>query len=184
MIKPVLWFHGRTHLRGIPDGLMSQILDKLRPDGLMLYLCCGSRPVPGAINLDSNPTTRSDVIADATRAPFRDGVFSFVLADPPYSQYPSQKLFNCSIIPLYSLMEEMSRLTAAGGLYTILYPFRPHTLVGDSLYRHIVTPGGVHRRPRILSVFRRGAFKAIRPIQYRPLKDRKEVTIIEQSNKG
>jgi len=184
MIKPVLWFHGRTHLSGIPDGLMSQILDKLRPDGSMLYLCCGSRPVPDAINLDNNPTARADVIADATRVPFRDGVFSFVLADPPYSQYPSQKLHNCGIIPLYSLMEEMSRLTAAGGLYAILYTFRPHTLVNDSLYMHIVTPGGVHRRPRILSAFRRGAFKAIRPVQYRPLKDRKEDVKDEQDDKG
>lgn len=175
MLRMELWKHGPTNLRGVPTGLMSRILRELRPDGTMLYLCCGSRPVPGAVNVDIDPKSKCDIVADATRAPFNDSSFPFVFCDPPYPKYDSWRFYHTQVIPLYTLMEEMSRLTSHGGVYAILYPFRPQTLTGDKLEAHIVTPGGVHYRPRILSVFRRGQFKAIRAIQYRAKVNKEEV---------
>ncbi len=165
-IRIEVWRHGQDNLRGIPIGLLSHILRELRGPGEMLYMCCGIRPVPGAVNVDIDPDSKADIICDVTRAPFKDGSYSFVLADPPYSGYDSEELYHCGIIPLYTLMEEMSRVTCAGGRYAILYPFRPQTLINDDLLMHIVTPGGVHRRPRVLSVFMRGMLPAYRYPHY------------------
>lgn len=166
-LRVELWKHGHDHAAGVPDGIMSRLLREVRPDGLMCYLCCGSHPILGAINVDISPSSRADIIADATRTPFLTGTFAFVFADPPYPKYDSQKLYGCKIIPLYSLLEEMSRITASGGLYSILYPYRPHTLDGDKVDMAAVTTTLVHQRPRVLSVFRRGAFPGVRQIQYR-----------------
>lgn len=163
-----LWGFGRDNGKGFPLGFVKRVRLELYRGGPFLHLCCGPAHIEDAVNVDLAPDPAIDVQADALALPFRDAAFGFVLADPPYPEYDSQRLYHTPQLPLYSLLEEMSRVTAPNGYYALLYPFYPTTLGCDELCRVIVTTHGPHRRPRILSVFHRGMFPGTRARQYGP----------------
>lgn len=157
------WKCGKDNGRGLPIGIKARILRELRPSGPMLHLCCGEWYIPDATNLDIRPAVKPDIVADATMAPFPDASFSFVLADPSYPSFDSKKLYNTEQLHIYSLLVEMSRLTSPGGLYCLIFPWRPNTPRGDALELDALFCAGTHRWPRVLAVWRRGAWPGSSP---------------------
>ncbi len=164
------WPVSRINGRGIPFGLLPRLFREFRPPGPMLHLCCGPLHIPDATNLDIIAGVKPDIVADATRLPFRDGSFAFVLADPPYSNRNTVKLYNTAPVKLYSLLSEMSRVTTPGGHYSLVYWFQPNTMVGDIVLADILFSGRPHMAPRVLTVYKRGQWPGLIPKQYRPHK--------------
>ena len=161
-----LWAFGRTHKSGFPIGFVERAMREVYRGGSILHLCCGTRVLANAVNVDIRGDVKPDVLADATRLPFQDESFDFVIADPPYEGYDSRRLYGTEIPPTYSLLEEMSRVTAKGGQYCLLYVYTPSTLGGDCRTRQIAVTMGIHTRPRMFTVWERGLFPGKASHQY------------------
>ena len=55
-----------------------------RAKGKTLHLCCGYTYFDFAVNVDIDPKSRADIIADMFHLPFRSNVFDTIICDPPY----------------------------------------------------------------------------------------------------
>lgn len=89
-----------------------------------MNLGCGRSRIPGYLGVDANREARPDVVADATRLPFRPGVFHDVHASHVLEHIPD----------LPAAMREIHRLLAPGGRLEIYVPhglyylYDPHHL--------------------------------------------------------
>lgn len=168
------WGTGRANRRGFPVGLLPRILRECYTGGRFLHVCCGEARIPQAVNLDIRPEVKPDVLGDGHRLPFRTATFAFVLCDPPYEQYDARALYGTDHVRLFTLLEELSRVTEPGGLYMMLYPYRPHRLQRDCVVYDVVVGGTEMQRPRVLSGWRRGFWPGKRQRQYLPKSERDE----------
>jgi Methyltransferase domain len=71
-VKKVLW----------PEQVESFIGTLMGHDSL--HICCSMSQL-GKVRLDLDPATKPNVVADASKLPFRDEQFDTVLCDPPYN---------------------------------------------------------------------------------------------------
>lgn len=87
----------------------------------VLHLCSGS--MLSGVRLDVREGMRPDVVADCTRAPFRDESFDFILADPPYAEDYAANLYGTgSVYPRPSaITAEIARLLRPGGKAGLLH---------------------------------------------------------------
>lgn len=122
----------------------------------MLHCFAGAldRTVCG-VRIDLNPALQPTVAADAHTLPFMDGSFQLTLADPPYSTSDAAR-YNTPMVNRHRVMNELARVTAAGGwlvwLDTVLPMFRKRE------WRRCGAIGMVrstNHRFRLVSIFQR-----------------------------
>ncbi len=123
----------------------------------VLHVCSGmltSAEVRGGLRLDLRAAARPDVRADGRCLPFRDGSFSGVLIDPPYSVEYARELYDTDYPRPSHLLAEAARVLRPGGRCGFLHFLVP--LVGRSKLRFAYTRGvtqGCGYRIRAFTVF-------------------------------
>ena len=55
-----------------------------RMKGYTLHVPCGKTRFPNAINVDLDPNSVADIIADMFHLPFKSNTFDTIISDPPY----------------------------------------------------------------------------------------------------
>lgn len=120
---PALEFDPFPEGGGYPKGFLTrayQLVKASDPD-TVLHMCSGS--VQRGIRLDVRAEKRPTVIADARHAPFKDGSFSAILIDPPYSEDYATNLYGTgAVYPAPgALMAEACRLLKPGGRVGMLH---------------------------------------------------------------
>ena len=107
-----------------PKGLISRIKERWWGNN-RLWLFSGSFKDPGGTTVDIKPEVTPDVVADAQDLPFEDGVFDFVMADPPYSEDEALTLYNTPYPSMVKVLNEMARVTDTGGHMILLHRLYP-----------------------------------------------------------
>lgn len=95
------------------------------PDmGNLLHVFSGSIPAGPYSRLDNNfavigaPVPGRDVVGDASEAHlyFEEDSFDVVMADPPWSKYHSEEIYNCSLVDKTKVMKSLFRVLKPGGM--------------------------------------------------------------------
>lgn len=122
----------------------------------ILHLCSGGlTSKDGGLRVDVRIGQQPDVVADARKLPFPDGVFRAVLIDPPYTVEYAESLYQTDYPRPQHLLKEALRVTAPGGRIGIVHFLVPHSPKGCRIVavRGIVT--GCGYRIRALTVYQR-----------------------------
>lgn len=143
-----------------PRGFPKRVLGKLFPDGRStrwISVCCGIYRFKGAVHLDRDAGVVPNVVGDSGRLPFRDGVFSAALADPPYTREFAMSLYGMrkrQHVTIPRLLAEMVRVTAAGRRVGLLHQIQPTSIPrGTRLVGYVAILLGPGRRPRVFSYY-------------------------------
>jgi SAM-dependent methyltransferase len=129
------------------------------PAAEVLHVCSGMltrTEVLGGLRIDLRAAARPDVRADGCRLPFRDGAFSGVLIDPPYSIEYARDLYGVDYPRPSHLLSEAARVVRGGGRVGILHFLVP--LVSRQALRFEFTKGvtqGCGYRIRAFTVYRK-----------------------------
>ncbi|TGN08631.1 class I SAM-dependent methyltransferase [Leptospira bandrabouensis] len=95
------------------------------PDmGNLLHLFSGSIPAGPYCRLDSNfavigtQVPVRDVVGDATEVHLRfpKEYFDVVMADPPWSKYHSEEIYNCSLVDKAKVLKSVHKVLKPGGI--------------------------------------------------------------------
>lgn len=119
--SPSLPFDSFPNGGGYPHGFLPRaykIMGVTNPSEV-LHVCSGSMRL--GITVDIRPETRPTVVADGQRLPFRDGVFRWVMIDPPYTRQYARNLYNTRYPVPKRLVYEAARVTAPGGTVGFLH---------------------------------------------------------------
>lgn len=74
------------------------------------------------VRMDIQQTVRPDVMGDAHKLPFKDGLFDVVFLDPPYTDQYSKDLYGTEKLIFSQYIREAVRVCAVGG-YIIVYHY-------------------------------------------------------------
>ena len=87
-----------------------------------VHLCAGAVLDEGSIRVDIRSEMEPDLLEDARSTSLPDGVFDFVLVDPPYSPELAEKLYDTgeSYSGINKFAKEAVRITRSGGLIVTL----------------------------------------------------------------
>lgn len=110
--------------------------------------------VRGGCRVDLRAAARPDLRADGRQLPFRDGTWSGVLIDPPYSVEYARELYNTDYPRPSHLLAEAARVLKPGGRVGFVHFLVP--MVGKSRLRFEFTKGvtqGCGYRIRAFTVF-------------------------------
>ncbi|MDZ4726174.1 MAG: class I SAM-dependent methyltransferase [Leptospira sp.] len=124
------WNYGQNfkNISGYKGAYAQQDISRLQaciPDmGVLLHLFSGSMPVGPYYRLDNNfavisdARTGIDFVADATEAHlyFEHEYFDVVMADPPWSKYHSEEIYNCSLVDKTKVLKSVHQILKPGGL--------------------------------------------------------------------
>jgi len=95
------------------------------PDmGKLLHIFSGSIPAGDYCRLDNNfavlsdPRPGIDIVAEATDAHlhFEADSFDVVMADPPWSKYHSEEIYNCSLVNKAEVLKSVYKILKPGGV--------------------------------------------------------------------
>ncbi|MCW7460172.1 class I SAM-dependent methyltransferase [Leptospira bandrabouensis] len=92
--------------------------------GHLLHIFSGSIPAGPYCRLDNNfavigtPVLGRDVVGEATDAHLHFGKDSFdvIMADPPWSRYHSEEIYNCSLVDKAKVMRSLFQILKPGGI--------------------------------------------------------------------
>ncbi|TGM88260.1 class I SAM-dependent methyltransferase [Leptospira bouyouniensis] len=124
------WDYGQNfkNISGYKGAYSLQDLVRLKaaiPDmGNLLHLFSGSIPAGPYSRLDSNfavigsQIPGRDVVGDATEAHkyFDPDSFDVVMADPPWSKYHSEEIYNCSLVDKTKVLKSVHQILKPGGI--------------------------------------------------------------------
>lgn len=124
------WNYGQNfkNISGYKGAYSQQDLIRLNaciPDmGNLLHLFSGSIPPGPYCRLDNNfavigqPREGIDIVADATEVDlhFPPDSFDVVMADPPWSKYHSEEIYNCSLVDKAKVLKSVHKVLKAGGV--------------------------------------------------------------------
>lgn len=136
------------------------------PDRI-LHMCSGSLPPgQGFLRVDLRRAAAPDIVADARKLPFADGVFDAVMIDPPYSVEYADGLYGVEYPRPSHLLAEASRVVKPCGRIGFLHFIVPSPPPGCRIdaIRGVTTGCGF--RIRAFTVFEReqdGLFDADAP---------------------
>lgn len=124
-----VWVLGQLYRReragfygAYPGNYLKRVLS-LFPDAPQpLHLFSGT--VHHGVTCDCNLALKPTVVADAHRLPFRDGAFSLVLADPPYSAKDAEQ-YHTKMINRHRVLKGLRRIVSPGGHCAWLDTVRP-----------------------------------------------------------
>lgn len=100
-------------------------LEAAIPDmGNLLHIFSGSIPAGSYCRLDSNfavigmQIPGRDVVGDATEVHlhFPEDYFDVVMADPPWSKYHSEEIYNCSLVDKMKVLKSVHKILKPGGI--------------------------------------------------------------------
>lgn len=131
-----VWMLGtpNTHYPGsFPRGLV-QMVQRRWWGQKRLWMFAGVHKDAGQTTVDIKPELKPSVVANCEVLPFADESFDFVFVDPPYSKEESEALYSLPYCSIPKVLNEMARVTRAGGyalflhrLIPLRYPiFSPH----------------------------------------------------------
>ncbi len=91
----------------------------------VLHVCSGSMRV--GVTLDLRQSMKPRVVGDALHLPFRDRVFRWAMADPPYSVAYAENLYGTGdrYPPPKTLLAEVARVLVPGGRVGLLHHMTP-----------------------------------------------------------
>lgn len=149
------WDKVRLHGQYPPNFLKRALA--LFPDAERILQCpSGTVTGPGVTaDLIADQCRRPQVLADASRLPFRDGTFELVLTDPPYTPKDST-IYGCPPYSTAKAMLEFHRVLEVGGYVGVLHTFYPSYRRKDwQLEGLIAVVTGFQRATRMFSIFRK-----------------------------
>lgn len=134
--RPALWASGDPFdapapvFGAYPKGFVLQAARWLgAAPAEVLHVCSGMlTPEDGGFRVDLRAAARPTVRADGRALPFRDGVFSAVMIDPPYSVEYAADLYGTDYPRPSHLLAEAARVVRPGGRIGLLHfivPFPP-----------------------------------------------------------
>lgn len=100
---------------------MAKVTGKSVAPSEVLHLCSGSMKT--GVRVDIRPETDPDIVADCRNVPLPDGLFDFIMADPPYSEMYARNLYETeSVFPKPGqILKEATRLLRPGGVVGLLH---------------------------------------------------------------
>lgn len=111
---------GNGYPGAFPRGLINKIRKKWWKQK-RLWLFSGSHKDSDGVTIDIKPENRPDIVADCEQLPIKDECFTFVMADPPYSEPEAQKMYNLPYCNMLKVMNEAARVCAPGGNLILLH---------------------------------------------------------------
>lgn len=159
-------FWGAAAAENMPQGVWGAYPQRFVPWALrelgsppahqVLHVCSGrlGPDVPG-VRVDLMPRARPTVLADGRRLPFRDGAFSAVLIDPPYTVEYAEALYQTEYPRPSHLLREAARVLRPGGAIGFLHFLVPFKPPGCRTVRVVGITQGPGYRIRAWTVFRK-----------------------------
>jgi len=125
--------------------------------GHLLHLFCGSSKL--GITSDIKFENKPNIVCDSHFLPFRDECFDSILADPPYSNELSEKLYGTSTIRTETWIKEAVRVLKKGGKIGVYHWYlsqRPKNCRWSMII--IILLRTLHK-PRICAIFTKDTTK-------------------------
>lgn len=139
-----------------PLGFLKRVKKKYGFNGQMLHICSGSlNGSHTGIKIDleyKNPNVAPDVVCDAQKLPFKDGVFDRVWADPPYNQEYAGR-YGHPLPGIMKILKEGVRVAKEGGIVGMLHFTVPWTPLGSKRIGHFAVYQGPGFQGRTFAVF-------------------------------
>lgn len=126
-----------------PKGLIKQVKKKWWGKK-RLWLFSGSfKDNLNGITFDLKREIKPNVSGNCETLPFKDAVFDFVFADPPYSKEESMDLYGLPYVNIIKTLNEMIRVCEPGGYILFLHRLVPTVFPKLKLSSHCSLKGVV-----------------------------------------
>ena len=122
-----------------PRGLLAKVRRRWWGEK-RLWLFSGShKDRDGGICVDIKPEVVPNIVADCEHLPFKDESFTFVLADPPYSEEEARRLYGLKYCNMLKVMNEAARVCKSEGYVLLLHRLIPfHHPMSNSHFKRLI----------------------------------------------
>lgn len=98
-----------------------------------LWLFSGSHKDSEGTTVDINPDVKPDYVCNCEELPFPDSSYDFVIADPPYSEEESLRLYGLPYVSIIKTLNEMIRVCQPNGHILFFHRLVPMIFPGLKL---------------------------------------------------
>jgi tRNA G10 N-methylase Trm11 len=107
------------------------------------------------IRIDIKPETKPSVIGDCHRLPFKENSFDMVLADPPYTNELSERIYGTGKVVYKKWVSEAVRVCKPGGYIAVYHMKMLPRPKGTSYHRRIFLGVRIWHNLRCVGIYRK-----------------------------